>query len=63
MRHPMCALHITGAAAAKFAGSSLHASLLKDEAYIAGRYPEALKNAFINTDADMKSGMSNHSCS
>lgn len=43
-----------GAAAAKFAGQHVHERMLKDDAYIAGRYTEALKNAFINTDADMK---------
>lgn len=43
-----------GAATAKYAGQHVHERLTKEDAYKAGNYSEALKNAFLNTDTDMK---------
>ena len=56
----MCRLmRVLGAATAKYAGQHVHERLVKDDAYLQGRYTEALKSAFINTDADMKNGVWN----
>ena len=47
----------TGAATAKYAGQHVHQRLVKDPAYKEARYPDALKSAFLGTDADMKEGV------
>ncbi|KAH9942872.1 PP2C-domain-containing protein [Amylocystis lapponica] len=44
-----------GGAVAKYAGENVHKRLLSDEAYQKREYPAALKNAFLGTDADMRS--------
>ena len=46
-----------GAATAKYAGEHVHQRLVQDPAYKEGRYDDALKNAFLGTDADMKDGV------
>lgn len=53
----VCASCVLGAEAAKYAGKHVHQSLVKDEAYKEERYTDALKHAFLNADADMKTGM------
>ena len=40
---------------ARYAGQHVHKRLLQDEAYKKKEYALALKNAFIGTDADMRS--------
>ena len=42
-----------GGTVAKYAGENLHKRLVADDAYNSNSYPEALKNAFLGTDADM----------
>ncbi|KAH9922773.1 PP2C-domain-containing protein [Epithele typhae] len=44
-----------GYAVAKYAGQFVHKRLIQDEAYHKKDYALALKNAFLGTDADMKS--------
>ncbi len=53
-----CWLHMLsvfqGASVAKFAGERVHRRLVEDGAYKERRFPEALKNAFLGSDAEMK---------
>ncbi|TFK91114.1 PP2C-domain-containing protein [Polyporus arcularius HHB13444] len=44
-----------GSAVARYAGQNVHKRLLQEEAYKKKDYAAALKNAFIGTDADMRS--------
>lgn len=44
-----------GASVAKYAGENVHKKLISDNAYKSKDYPLALKNAFLGTDADMRS--------
>ncbi|KAI0720483.1 PP2C-domain-containing protein [Cerioporus squamosus] len=44
-----------GSAVARYAGQNVHKRLLQDESYKKKEYAAALKNAFIGTDADMRS--------
>ena len=44
-----------GSAVAKYAGQFVHKRLVQDEAYKKKDYNLALKNAFLGTDADMRS--------
>ncbi|CAL1713092.1 unnamed protein product [Somion occarium] len=43
-----------GAAVAHYAGQYVHRKLLQDDAYRQNAYPDALKHAFLGTDADMR---------
>ena len=45
----------TGSAVAKYAGQFVHKRLVQDDAYKKKDYNLALKNAFLGTDADMRS--------
>ncbi|THH01581.1 hypothetical protein EW026_g1168 [Hermanssonia centrifuga] len=47
-----------GASVAKFAGERVHRRLVEDGAYKERRFPEALKNAFLGSDAEMKNSPS-----
>lgn len=47
-----------GASVAKYAGEHVHKRLIQEDAYREQQYHEALKRAFLNTDADMKSNPS-----
>ena len=47
-----------GSAVAKYAGVHVHKRLIQDEAYQKKDYTLALKNAFLNTDAEMKNSTS-----
>ena len=40
---------------ARYAGQNVHKRLVQDEAYHKKEYALALKNAFIGTDAEMRS--------
>lgn len=44
----------TGATVAKYAGEYVHKRLIEGDTYREGRYQEALKRAFLDTDAEMK---------
>ena len=44
----------TGATVAKYAGENVHKRLIEGDAYREKRYQEALKYAFLDTDAEMK---------
>ena len=43
---------------AKYAGQHVHKRLVQDEAFQKREYALALKNAFLGTDADMRSSAS-----
>jgi hypothetical protein len=46
-----------GSAASKFAGQAVHKRLASEPAYRESRWQDALKDAFINADADLKAGV------
>lgn len=46
-----------GAATAKYAGQHVHQRLVNESAYKESRYSDALKNAFLGADVDMKEGV------
>jgi protein phosphatase 2C family protein 2/3 len=50
----MCEL---GSAASKFAGQAVHKRLTTEVAYREGRWADAMKDAFLGADADLKAGM------
>lgn len=43
-----------GGSAAKYAGQNVHKQLVHNEAYQSGQYHAALKNAFLDTDSNMR---------
>lgn len=49
-------LFYIGSNVAHYAGDHVHKRLIAEEAYKQKDYLAALKNAFLNTDADMKAG-------
>jgi protein phosphatase 2C family protein 2/3 len=52
-----CFFLLAGAAASKFAGTAVYKRLINETAYRDARYADALKDAFLGADADLKSGM------
>lgn len=45
-----------GTHAAKFSGKNLHLNIVKTEEFKEGKYQEALKNGFLNTDSELRAG-------
>ncbi|KAJ3309595.1 Protein phosphatase 2C 2 [Boothiomyces sp. JEL0838] len=43
-----------GTHAAKFSGKNLHLNIVKTEEFKEGKYQEALKNGFLNTDSELR---------
>jgi protein phosphatase 2C family protein 2/3 len=46
----------TGSSVARYAGQNVWKRLAQEPAYLEGRYPEALKKAFLGTDEDILKG-------
>lgn len=56
-------LHATGWRTAEHASKSVYKRLVQEEAYAQGDFGNAFKKAFIDTDAEMRDGMSECSSS
>lgn len=54
---PFLLAYSAGSAVAKYAGEHVHQRLVSDGAYSKGHYSAALKNAFLGTDQDIRTGI------
>lgn len=48
----------SGGSIARFSGENVHKRLISEDAYKSKQWDDALKNAFLGTDEDIRAGMS-----